>query len=118
IAFLIVFSLSAQFRETNRQWGGGTILALALLTAALFFLSLLLHELAHSVFARSHGIAVREITLFALGGVSQIEDNPSSARTEFWMALVGPLTSAVIGGICFAARGLAGPPSAPAYVMA
>jgi Zn-dependent protease/predicted transcriptional regulator len=117
IAFLIVFSLVSQFRATNREWGDGTIIALSLLTGTLFFVSLLLHELAHSLFAKSHGIAVREITLFALGGVSQIEKNPTSARTEFWMAFVGPLTSAVIGVVCLGLRGVAGTAAAPAYAM-
>ena len=117
IAFLIVFSLASQFRTANPGWGDGTILALALLTGGLFFVSLLLHELSHSLFAKSHGVPVREITLFALGGVSQIERNPTSARTEFWMAFVGPLTSAVIGVVCLGLRGLAGTPSSPAYAM-
>ena len=65
-----------------------------IVTALLFFVSLLVHELAHSVFAKSHGLPVKEITLFALGGVSQIEKEPTSAKTEFWMAFAGPLTSA------------------------
>ena len=76
IAFLIVLSLSAQFHARNPAWGEGLILALAVLTAILFFVSLLLHELAHSLVAKSRGIPVREITLFALGGVSQIETEP------------------------------------------
>jgi Zn-dependent protease/predicted transcriptional regulator len=117
IAFLIVFSLASQFRAANPEWGDRTIIALALLTGALFFVSLLLHELAHSVFANSHGLTVQEITLFALGGVSQIEKNPSSARTEFWMAFVGPLTSAAIGAVCLGLRGVTGLPSTPAYAM-
>jgi Zn-dependent protease len=89
IAFLIVFSLSAQFHTSNPEWGDGVILALAVATAILFFISLLLHELAHSVVAKSQGLPVREITLFALGGVSQIEKEPTSAKMEFWMAFVG-----------------------------
>ncbi len=117
IAFLIVFSLSAQFHAGNPEWGDGVILALAVLTAILFFVSLLLHELAHSVVAKSRGLPVREITLFALGGVSQIEQEPASAKTEFWMALVGPLTSACIGLVCLALRGLAGAASSPAVAM-
>ena len=117
IAFLIVISLGAQFRAAHAQWGDALIVGLALLTGLFFFASLLLHELAHSVFAQSHGLPVREITLFALGGVSQIEKNPASARTEFWMAFVGPLTSAVIGLLCMALRAVAGSPSSPAYVM-
>ena len=61
---------------------------------------------------------MKEITLFALGGVSQIEKNPTSAKLEFWMAFVGPLTSAVIGGICMlAARALGGAASDPWMAM-
>ena len=117
IAFLIVVSLGAQFRAAHPAWGGQLSVALALLTGLLFFLSLLLHELAHSLFAQRHGLPVREITLFALGGVSQIEKNPASAKTEFWMAFVGPLTSAVIGLLCEVLRSLAGSPARPPYVM-
>jgi Zn-dependent protease len=99
IALLIVFSLSSQFHASNPQWGNGVILTVSITTAVLFFVSLLLHELAHSIVATSNGLPVKEITLFALGGVSQIEKNPTSAKLEFWMAFVGPLTSAIIGGI-------------------
>lgn len=117
IAFLIVISLTARFHASNPEWGDGLIVALAVLTAILFFISLLLHELAHSLVANSRGVAVREITLFALGGVSQIEREPTSAKMELWMALVGPLTSACIGLFCLALRGLAGTPSSPAVAM-
>jgi Zn-dependent protease len=87
------------------------ILALAIATAILFFGSLLLHELAHSLVATSNKLPVKEITLFALGGVSQLEKNPLSAKVEFWMAFVGPLTSAVIGVVCLALARLIGDPS-------
>ena len=111
IALLIVYSLSSQFHASNAEWGDRVILTISIATAILFFVSLLLHELAHSVVAKTHGLPVREITLFALGGVSQIEKNPTSAKLEFWMAFVGPLTSAVIGGVCVAAARLIGKPS-------
>ena len=118
IALLIVFSLFSGFHTTNPQWSGGIILSLAVATAILFFISLLLHELAHSIVARANGLPVKEITLFALGGVSQIEKNPTSATLEFWMAFVGPLTSAVIGGICLlAGRVLGGAASDPWIAM-
>lgn len=103
IALLIVFSLSSEFHTSNPQWGDGVVLSMAVATAILFFVSLLLHELAHSIVATSNGLPVKEITLFALGGVSQIEKNPTSAGLEFWMTIVGPLTSAAIGGICLLA---------------
>jgi Zn-dependent protease/predicted transcriptional regulator len=111
IALLIVFSLSSQFHSTNPQWGDGMILALAIGTALLFFVSLLLHELAHSLVATSNQLPVREITLFALGGVSQIEKNPLSAKVEFWMAFVGPLTSAAIGALCLGLAHVIGDPA-------
>src|SRR4029078_10866318 len=104
-------SLSAQFRATNPQWGDGTIFAMAVITAVLFFISLLLHEMAHSLVATMNGLPVREITLFALGGVSQIEKNPTSAKVEFWMAFVGPLTSMLIGVACLTLARLIGDPS-------
>ena len=118
IALLIVFSLFSEFHTKNPQWGDGVILSMAVATAILFFVSLLLHELAHSIVAKSNGLPVKEITLFALGGVSQIEKNPTSARLEFWMAFVGPLTSAVIGAICLlAARAVGGVSSNPWMAM-
>ena len=118
IALLIVFSLSSQFHASNPAWGDKVILTMAVATAIFFFISLLLHELAHSIVATSNGLPVKEITFFALGGVSQIEKNPTSAKLEFWMAFVGPLTSAVIGGICVAlARALGQPASDPWMAM-
>ena len=63
--------------------------------------------------ATANGLPVREITLFALGGVSQIEKNPASAKIEFWMAFVGPLTSAVIGVLCLMAERVIGGASDP-----
>ena len=65
IALLIVFSLSSQFHASNPQWGDGVIMTLAVGTALLFFVSLLLHELAHSLVATSNQLPVKEITLFA-----------------------------------------------------
>lgn len=118
IALLIVFSLSSQFHASNPQWGDGVIATLAIGTAILFFVSLLLHELAHSLVATSNQLPVKEITLFALGGVSQIEKNPTSPKVEFWMAFVGPLTSAVIGASCLAlAHAIGDPKSDPWMAM-
>jgi len=100
IAALIVFSLGEHFRQANPNWGKGEIWIAALFTAVLFFVSLLLHELAHSLVAQARGLKVRAITLFALGGVSQTEGDATDAKTEFWVAIVGPITSLIIGLGC------------------
>ena len=97
IALLIVFSLAGHFRATNAQWGDGVILTTAVVTGLLFFATIVAHELAHSVVAKSRGLPVKSITLFALGGVAQIEKEASDAKTEFWIAIVGPITSFLIG---------------------
>ena len=97
IALLIAFSLASHFHAVNPEWNVAIIWAAAIITSVLFFVTLLLHELAHSLVATSRGLRVRAITLFALGGVSQIESDASDAKSEFWIAIVGPLTSLIIG---------------------
>jgi len=100
IAALIVLSLGEHFHQANPNWGRGEIWMAALFTAVLFFVSLLLHELAHSLVAQARGLKVRAITLFALGGVSQTEGDATDAKTEFWVAIAGPITSLIIGLGC------------------
>lgn len=71
------------------------------------FFSILSHEMAHSLVAKRHGIAIRGITLFIFGGVAEIEDEPPSARAEFLMAAAGPAWSIVLSGLLYAAAGAA-----------
>jgi Zn-dependent protease/predicted transcriptional regulator len=100
VAILIALSLTANFHHIRPDWNTGVVWTAALITAVLFFVTLLLHELAHSLVAKSRGLPVRAITLFALGGVSQIESEATDAKSEFWIAIVGPLTSFGIGAVC------------------
>ena len=74
-----------------QRWIAGGIISIV------FFISLLLHELAHSFLARSKGLDVRGITLFVFGGVSNLTGEPRTAQDEFAIAVVGPLTSLLLG---------------------
>ena len=67
------------------------------------FGSILLHELAHSVVARRHGISVKSITLFIFGGVAQMEKEPPSPKAEFLMAIAGPAASFALSAACYLA---------------
>src|SRR5712671_4852831 len=82
---------------------GGDRYLWGLAVALALFASVLLHELAHSLYARRTGTRVSAITLLMIGGVSQIEDSPRRPRDEAIMALLGPLTSLAIAGILRAA---------------
>jgi Zn-dependent protease len=65
----------------------------------ILFLSVLLHELSHSIVAISYGIRVRQIMLFIFGGVSDIEEEPKEFKKEFKMAIAGPAVSLVLSAI-------------------
>ena len=100
IAVLITVSLAAHFHQVNSDWGDAVIWTASIITGLLFFAGVLVHELAHSVVAISRGGSVRAITLFALGGMAQIDKDVSDASTEFLMAIAGPVTSVAIGFVC------------------
>jgi Zn-dependent protease/CBS domain-containing protein len=72
---------------------------LGVLGSLLFFASVLLHELAHSLVAKSRGIGVSGIRLFIFGGVSQFDAEARDAPAEAWISAVGPLTSLLLGGV-------------------
>lgn len=110
ISFLLIlplFAFSFAFAYTDLLgftlgYGGLPLndivkLVLGLIAALLFFIAVLLHELAHSYVAMRNGYKISGITLFLFGGVSEIESQPKDAPGEALMAFVGPATSFAIG---------------------
>jgi Zn-dependent protease/CBS domain-containing protein len=98
ILFLVIYSLGAFVFPTSHP-GLSTAVnwTISVIAAFLLFVSVLVHELMHSVVARRFGIDIKGITLFIFGGVSQTKEEPESPKVEFWMAIAGPLTSFAIG---------------------
>jgi Zn-dependent protease/CBS domain-containing protein len=100
ILVLIGITLAEYFGQLNPAWSRAVVLAAAAITTVAFFASVVLHELAHSLVARAHGLPVHTITLFVFGGVSELSREPDDAGSEFRIAIAGPLASLVIGGVC------------------
>src|SRR2546428_8931532 len=101
LVLLTVSLATGWFPQLYPGWSTATYWVVSLISSLLLFVSVLLHELAHSLVARRRGLPVKNITLFIFGGVSNIEQEPKSPGIEFQMAVVGPLTSLVIGFVCF-----------------
>jgi Zn-dependent protease len=98
IFFLITHSLTVLFGELHPDWTYGGRIAFGVATSLLFFASVVLHELGHSVMALRYRIPVRSITLFVFGGIAQIGKEPEKPSQEFNIAIAGPLVSAALGG--------------------
>jgi Zn-dependent protease/predicted transcriptional regulator len=105
IFVLVTFSLAQSVLPAS--WSDTKQLVVAAIAALLFFICVLLHELAHSLVARRLGMRVSSITLFLLGGVSNLTEEPKRASAEFFMAVAGPLTSFVLAGLAYGVHQLA-----------
>lgn len=114
-AALIVTTLAfGPFRSLHADWSGGTIWIVSVLAAVGLFAAIYLHELGHALVARRYGIKVERITLFILGGMAQLAEEPKSWRAELWIALAGPAVSVVLGGLLLTAA-LLNLPSEPSW---
>jgi Zn-dependent protease/predicted transcriptional regulator len=100
IVVLIVAGLAAgQLPSAYPGYSRVAYVVAALIAAVLFLASLLAHEIAHAIVARRNGVQVQSIVLWLLGGVAQLEGEPQTPGADFRIAVVGPLTSLVLGGV-------------------
>jgi Zn-dependent protease/CBS domain-containing protein len=83
-----------------------------------FFASLLAHEMAHALVARSKGLSVEGITLWALGGVSKLGGDPPDAGSELRIAIVGPATSLALGAVLLVVTSVSAVLGTPELVVA
>jgi Zn-dependent protease len=103
IAILVIWSLTkGLFPSYYQGLSAGAYWAMGIAGGLGLFLSIIFHELSHSIVARKYGIPMKGITLFIFGGVAEMSDEPPSARAEFLMAIAGPLASILIGVLFYA----------------
>lgn len=100
LALLVTWSLAKglfpiyyENLTVSTYWWMGVAGALGL------FVSIVVHELAHSLVARAYGIPLRGITLFVFGGVAEMHEEPQNAKSELLMAVAGPVMSIIIGAL-------------------
>ena len=97
---LIAWSLASSWLPSQYEgWSSGQYWAVGIAGSAMLFVCVLIHELSHSLEAIRRGLTVRSITLFFLGGFSQIDGESRTASEEFWVSVVGPITSLGLASI-------------------
>jgi Zn-dependent protease len=110
IVFALLLWVVLQFFQLNTASSTVRLIPMSLVTTFLFFVSVLLHELSHSIVANRNGIPIKRITLFVFGGVAQMSKDVTSPGVEFKMAIAGPLCSymlcMIFGGAAYTASTL------------
>ncbi|WP_101068181.1 site-2 protease family protein [Roseovarius salinarum] len=103
LAILIVWSLAkGYFPQVISGLDPATGWWLGIAGALGLFASIIIHEFSHAIVARQFDMPIRGITLFIFGGVAEMEEEPPSARAEFFMAIAGPIASYILAGLCWA----------------
>jgi Zn-dependent protease/CBS domain-containing protein len=103
VSWVVIFALvfytlwQGEFQSSYPFWSPEKRLLVSVITALLFFCSIIAHELSHSLVARRFNMKVSSITLFLLGGVANLRQEPPTAKAEFFMAAAGPGMSLAIG---------------------
>jgi Zn-dependent protease len=98
-AFITIVLSVTYFPRYESDWSDFTYWALGISTSVLFFISLLIHELAHGYVCMKKGIPVKNITLFIFGGVARISKEAEKPTSELMMAAAGPLASVALSAL-------------------
>jgi Zn-dependent protease len=101
IAGLIAVMVAPAVERAEPGLGGLKYVA-GLMLAVLLYLSVLVHEASHAIVAKRFGLPVSSITLHFLGGMTAIDGEPATPRQEFWVSVVGPISSLVVAAGAFA----------------
>lgn len=101
VAALIAFVVEPRVEQVHPGLGAWKYVV-GVTFAVVLYLAVLLHEASHALAARRYGFEVHSITLHFLGGVTAIEGEARNPRQEFWIAVVGPLTSVAVGVVAVA----------------
>jgi Zn-dependent protease/CBS domain-containing protein len=101
LAFYLVVSLTRYFPTVVPHLNFYTYVGMGIVGALGLFASIILHELAHAVMARNFGLPIGGITLFIFGGVAELKQEPKTPRSEFWVALIGPVASVILAAACY-----------------
>jgi Zn-dependent protease/predicted transcriptional regulator len=114
LALLISWSLGAGwFPARYPELTSHTYAWMGIAVAIGVFFSIVFHEFSHSIVARYYGMPIRGITLFIFGGVAEMESEPPDPKTEFLMAIAGPISSFLLAALLWLAASLAQSASAP-----
>jgi Zn-dependent protease len=100
VLFIMILGLSSSY---NDRYSDATAYTVAVVSAALFFVSLTLHELGHALVARRHGIEIAGIDLWFFGGIAKLNRDSSSPGEEFRVSAAGPAVTLLIIFVCAAA---------------
>ena len=102
IFLLLTWTLATTyFPNEFKNWSTFEYWITGAATSIMLFVSVLLHELGHSIIALHYKIKVKQITLFLFGGVAEIAGEPPKASAEFWIAIAGPVVSLLLAGIFY-----------------
>lgn len=119
LAILVTWSLASGFFPAFfPDLSTGTYWILGLAGMVGLFFSLLFHEFSHALVARARGLPMGGITLFLFGGVAEMEMEPPNPKTEFWMAIAGPIASVLLAFVFYAVAAGMQAAGTPEYIAA